>query len=202
MTFASVLNTTQSRHRRPWHDDARLALASASTVSGLLSQGPRSTGFAGLFGDMRVVAAECAGSMVGRFGWALADQLLSSATNFLLGLLVARTVGARDLGAFSVAYATFTFSLGAVRAVARELLVVRHSALSADEWRDGVKRSAGTALMAGIVIGAGCLIAGAIRRRVLRDRAHHRRCLAAIPVGARRVALRLVGAAAVAAPRS
>lgn len=99
---------------------------------------------------------------IGRFGWGLADQVLSSATNFLLGLLVARTVDARDLGAFSVAYAAFTFSLGAVRATAGELLVIRHSALAAHEWRDGIKRAAGTALTAGIVIGVGCLIAAAI----------------------------------------
>ena len=134
----------------------------ASTVSGLLSQRPRSTGFAGLFGDMWAFAAECTGSVVRRFGWAVADQLLSSGTNFLLGVLVARTVGVRDLGAFSVAYATFTFSLGGVRSVASELLVIRHGALSAHEWRNGIKRSTGTALLAGIVIGAGSLIAGAI----------------------------------------
>ena len=130
-------------------------------MSGPLSQGPRSTGFARLFGDLRDVAAKCAGSVVRRFGWALADQLLSSGTNFLLGLVVARTVGVQDLGAFGVAYATFTFSLGGVRAVASELLVIRHGALSVHEWRDGIKRSAGTALLAGIVIGAGSLIAGA-----------------------------------------
>jgi O-antigen/teichoic acid export membrane protein len=111
---------------------------------------------------MRAFAVECVGSVVRRFGWALADQLLSSGTNFLLGLLVARTVGVRDLGAFSVAYATFTFSLGGVRSVASELLVIRHCALAAHEWREGIKCSAGTALLAGIVIGAGSLIAGAI----------------------------------------
>jgi O-antigen/teichoic acid export membrane protein len=111
---------------------------------------------------MRAIATQFARSVVRRFGWALADQLLSSGTNFLLGVLVARTVGVRDLGAFSVAYATFTFSLGGVRAVASELLIIRHGALSAREWRDGIKRSTGTALLAGIVIGAGCLIAGAI----------------------------------------
>jgi len=99
--------------------------------------------------------------MMGRFGWGLADQLLSSATNFLLAVFVARTVGSRDLGAFSVAYATFTFSLGAVRAIAGDLLVVRHSAVSEDEWRDGVAKSAGTALMGGVIVGAGSLIAGA-----------------------------------------
>jgi O-antigen/teichoic acid export membrane protein len=108
-----------------------------------------------------VLSAPVALGMIRRFGWGLADQLLSSATNFLLGLLVARTVGPRDLGAFSVAYATFTFSLGAVRAIAGDLLAVRHSAVSADEWREGVARSAGTALIAGVVVGAGSLITGA-----------------------------------------
>jgi O-antigen/teichoic acid export membrane protein len=99
--------------------------------------------------------------MAMRFGWALADQLLSSATNFLLAFLVARTVSPRDLGAFSVAYATFTFSLGAVRAIAGELLVVRHSHVSADAWRDGIRGAAGTALIAGIGVGIGSVIAGA-----------------------------------------
>jgi len=136
----------------------------ASTVSRLFPQGPRSTGFAGLFGDMRTFATEFAGNVVRRFGWAFADQLLSSGTNFLLGVLVARTVGVRDLGAFSVAYATFTFSLGGVRSVASELLVIRHGALPAQEWRDGIKRSTGTALLAGIIIGAGSLIAAVMLR--------------------------------------
>src|SRR6476620_11142936 len=135
---------------------------SASTVSGLFFQGSRSTGFVGLFVYMRDVAARSARHVVRRFGWAFADQLLSSGTNFLLGVLVARTVGVRDLGAFSVAYATFTFSLGGVRSVASELLVIRHGALATQEWRDGIKRSTGTALLAGIVIGAGSLIAAVV----------------------------------------
>ncbi len=101
-------------------------------------------------------------SMIGRFGWGLGDQLLSSITNFLLGLLVARAVSPRELGAFSLAYATFTLSLGAIRTMAGELLVVRHSAVSAAEWRYGVKRAAGTALMAGLIVGVGCMVAGAI----------------------------------------
>jgi O-antigen/teichoic acid export membrane protein len=100
--------------------------------------------------------------MMGRFGWGLGDQVLSSATNFLLGLLVARAVSSRELGAFSLVYAIFTLSLGGVRAIAGELLVVRHSAVSLDEWRRGVKAAAGTALMAGLLIGGGCLVASAI----------------------------------------
>jgi len=133
-----------------------------STISSSLPRSDRSIGSPTLFDDDLSVETKSVVNIIGRFGWALADQLLSSATNFFLALLVARTVGPRELGAFSMAYATFIFSLGAVRAIAGELLVVRHSAVSADEWRDGVKRSAGTALMVGIVIGIGCLTAGVI----------------------------------------
>jgi len=128
-------------------------------VSSLLLHGARSTGFGGLWVGLRDLAAQGAGHLVRRFGWAFADQLLSSGTNFLLNVLVARTVGVRDLGAFSIAYATFTFSLGAVRAIASELLIIRHSALPEHEWRDGIRRSVGTALLVGIVTGVGCLVA-------------------------------------------
>jgi O-antigen/teichoic acid export membrane protein len=101
-------------------------------------------------------------SMFGRFGWGLGDQLLSSVTNFVLGLVVARSVGPQDLGAFSIAFATYTLSLGATRAIAGELLVVRYSAVSEEDWRYGVKRAAGTAAMTGVVVGAGCLVASAV----------------------------------------
>jgi len=134
---------------------------SGSTTSSVLLQRDDSTRAAMVEDRAPVASSPVSVGMAWRFGWGLADQLLSSATNFLLAVLVARTVGPSDLGAFSVAYATFTFSLGAVRAIAGELLAVRHSAVSADEWREGVTRSAGTALMAGMVVGVGCLIAGA-----------------------------------------
>jgi O-antigen/teichoic acid export membrane protein len=117
-------------------------------------------GSGSLAGSEHKWVGQSAVAMIRRFGWALADQVLSSATNFLLGLVVARTVSPRDLGAFSMAYATFTFSLGAVRAIAGELLVVRHSSVSETEWREGVAPAAGTALMAGSAVGILCLIAG------------------------------------------
>jgi O-antigen/teichoic acid export membrane protein len=103
-----------------------------------------------------------------RFGWGFADQLVSSFTNFLLGLLIARTVEPKDLGAFTLGYATFTLSLAAVRAVAGKLVVVRHSAVSAEVWREGVKGSAGTALSAGVAVGVGCLVVGAVASGSLR----------------------------------
>jgi O-antigen/teichoic acid export membrane protein len=133
----------------------------ASMTSPFWSRNSSSAASSGaLSTDVPAAAAPGLG-LIGRFGWGLADQLLSSATNFLLGLFVARTVGLRDLGAFSIAYATFTLSVGAVRALAGELLVVRHSAVAESEWRAGVRGAAGTALMVGIVVALGCFVAGA-----------------------------------------
>jgi hypothetical protein len=88
--------------------------------------------------------------------------MLSSATNFLLGLFIARTVSPQDFGSFSVAYAVFTFSLGAVRAISGELLVVRHSAVPQSDWRRGTKGAAGSTLMTGAVVGLGCIAVGAL----------------------------------------
>jgi O-antigen/teichoic acid export membrane protein len=95
-----------------------------------------------------------------RFGWGVADQVLSSTTNFVLGLLVARSVAPSDFGAFSLAYATYTLSLGATRSLAGEPLVVRYSWTSSAEWRAGTGCATGTAVALGTVIGLGCVFAG------------------------------------------
>ena len=92
-----------------------------------------------------------------RFGWGLGDQVLSSATNFILGALVARAVTPRDFGAFSLAYATYTLSLGASRAVVGDPMAVRFSSVPADHWREGVRMGTGTALTIGSIVGLGCI---------------------------------------------
>jgi O-antigen/teichoic acid export membrane protein len=104
-----------------------------------------------------------------RLGWGLGDQVLSSLTNFLLGVMVAKTVDPRNLGAFSLAYVTFTLSLGVVRALSGDLVVVRYSSVSLDEWRHGAKASAGSALMIGVIVGVGCIVAAGVTRDPLRS---------------------------------
>ena len=42
-----------------------------------------------------------------RLGWGVADQGMSSLTNFLMSIYVARTLGAVQFGAFSLAYVTY-----------------------------------------------------------------------------------------------
>jgi O-antigen/teichoic acid export membrane protein len=101
---------------------------------------------------------------VRRLGWGLGDQMLSSATNFTLGVLVARAVTPHDFGAFSLVFAIFTLSLGATRAGVGEPLIVRFSSVPVNRWREGTRLSTGTALMIGCGVGLGCVVTAALYR--------------------------------------
>jgi O-antigen/teichoic acid export membrane protein len=92
-----------------------------------------------------------------RLGWALADQSLSSFTNFTLGVLVARGVEPRDFGVFGILFATYLVVLSISQAIATDPLVVRYSATSNVAWRRGTGMAVGTALGVGSL--AGCLSA-------------------------------------------
>jgi len=92
-----------------------------------------------------------------RFGWGLADQAVSSLTNFAVSLYVARSLGAAQFGAFSLAYVTYSFILNASRGLATDPLLVRFSGAERTAWRRAVGRCTGTALSVGLVGGAGML---------------------------------------------
>jgi hypothetical protein len=95
-----------------------------------------------------------------RLSWGLGDQILSSATNFVLGLLVARSFPPGEFGAFSIAYAVYVLALGGSRALSGEPLVVRFSDRSAADWRVGVRSAASTAMTVGAIVGAACVGSG------------------------------------------
>jgi hypothetical protein len=95
-----------------------------------------------------------------RLSWGLGDQILSSATNFVLGLLVARSFPPGEFGAFSIAYAVYVLALGGSRALSGEPLVVRFSDRSAADWRVGVRSAASTAMTVGAFVGAACVGSG------------------------------------------
>ena len=95
------------------------------------------------------------GRSLRRVSWGLADQALSSITNFALAVLVARSVSTADLGAFGLAFTTYTFVLGATRAVCSEPLSVRYSARDQTAWERGARRATGAALILGTLAGIG-----------------------------------------------
>jgi O-antigen/teichoic acid export membrane protein len=106
---------------------------------------------------------------VRRLGWGVVDQGISSVSNFALGLFVARSFGANDFGAFSLAFITYTVVINAARGLATDPLVVRYSGdvsgAGASEsalrrWRRATSAATGTALVVGIAAGAMSIVAG------------------------------------------
>jgi O-antigen/teichoic acid export membrane protein len=95
-----------------------------------------------------------------RLGWGAADQGMSSLTNFLLSIYIARTLGAEAFGAFSLAYITYAFALNASRGLSTDPFVVRFSGTDLPIWRRAVARCTGTALIVGLVTGACTIVAG------------------------------------------
>lgn len=109
-----------------------------------------------------VVAWHATRQASGRLGWGIADQAVCSLSNFLLSIYVARTLGAAQFGAFSLAYVTYGFANNANRGLAIEPLLVRFSGVDAKVWRPAAKGSVSTSLLVGIVLGLCALAAGRV----------------------------------------
>jgi O-antigen/teichoic acid export membrane protein len=95
-------------------------------------------------------------------GWTIADQLVVSATNFLLTIAVARAVDARTGGAFTYALLVFTFGLGLMRTIATDPLVIRFSAASRKRRTTSLAAAAGAGVLLGLVAALLSLAAGLV----------------------------------------
>ena len=102
------------------------------------------------------------GRVLGRLGWGVADQALSSLTNFAVGIYVARSLGTEEFGAFSLAFATYLIVRNASQGLASDPLVVRYSGAEVTSWRSAVAKSTGVATAIGLITGAGCVIVGVL----------------------------------------
>ena len=87
---------------------------------------------------------------------------MSSLTNFAVSIYVARTLGAAQFGAFSLAYVTYSFVLNASRGLATDPLMVRFSGTDLPTWRRAVASCTGTAAVVGLAAGACVLAAAAV----------------------------------------
>ena len=97
-----------------------------------------------------------------RLGWGVADQAMSSISNFAVNIYIARTLGAVQYGAFGLAYVTYGFALNASRGLATDPLLVRFSGTNIPTWRRAVTRCSGTAATVGLATGAIILAAAAL----------------------------------------
>ena len=89
-----------------------------------------------------------------RLSWGVADQAMSSISNFAVNIYIARTLGAVQYGAFALAYVTYGFALNASRGLGTDPLLVRFSGSDLPTWRRAVARCTGTAIVMGLVMGA------------------------------------------------
>jgi O-antigen/teichoic acid export membrane protein len=88
-----------------------------------------------------------------RMAWGLFDQVLSSATNFALIVVVARAVTPEAFGAFALAIGVYLASVGINQAFASEPLVVRFSDHGPEETGKAVGEAASAALFLGAFLG-------------------------------------------------
>jgi O-antigen/teichoic acid export membrane protein len=97
-----------------------------------------------------------------RMGWGVADQVVSSLTNFAVGIYVVHTLGAARFGAFSLAYVTYGFALNASRGLATGPFMVRFSGTHLPTWRRAVASCSGTAAVVGLALGALVIVVAAV----------------------------------------
>lgn len=97
---------------------------------------------------------------VRRAGLTLADQLVSSASNFLLGVLIARAGGADGLGTFGVAFLVWLGVVGANRALISEPMTVDDVDGHLSEGLSATLVIGVTAAVALGTVGAGVRLAG------------------------------------------
>jgi O-antigen/teichoic acid export membrane protein len=100
------------------------------------------------------------GQRVRRLGWGVADQGMSSISNFAVNIYIARTLGAVQYGAFALAYVTYAFALNGSRGLATDPLLVRFSGTDVPTWRRAAAGCTGTATAVGLVSGL-CVLAAA-----------------------------------------
>lgn len=97
-----------------------------------------------------------------RTAWGLADQALSSGTNFALALFVARSVSPTQFGTFALVLSVYFLVAGIGQGVASGPLAVRYSAAVPARFNEAAGGATGAALLLGLVAGTLCvLVAGA-----------------------------------------
>ena len=83
-------------------------------------------------------SAACGATRSAGSAGVVADQAMSSLTNFAVNIYIARTLGAVQYGAFSLAYVTYGFMLNASRGLATDPLWSGSAARTSPTWRRAV----------------------------------------------------------------
>ncbi len=78
--------------------------------------------------------------------WTVIDQILSSVTNVIMSILVARNVSAEGFGFFSVAFLLFSLTIGVTRCLVEMPLSIRNAADAGEQRRRTAADALGTSV--------------------------------------------------------
>src|SRR4051794_25468069 len=107
-------------------------------------------------------------SQVGRkLSWGVADQGVSSLSNFAVNIYIARLLGAEQYGTFSIVFVTYAFALNACRGLVSDPLMIRFSHVEHPTWRRVTADSSGAAVAIGLALGGCLLVAAGLLRGTL-----------------------------------
>jgi O-antigen/teichoic acid export membrane protein len=103
--------------------------------------------------------------LASRASWNFLDQALSSLSNFLLSIIVARSLDADGYGAFALAFSVYAFTLTLSRYLVNQPLTIRFSAAGRSDFDMAARQCLNAALLMGGVVGvlsvsAGLLVGG------------------------------------------
>lgn len=103
-----------------------------------------------------------AAQLARRAGWNTTDQVISSLSNFALGVLVARQVSAGEYGAFALSFALYGYVVAVSRLLVSQPLAVRFSGASTEDFTAAARESVGAAMVAALLPGAVIALVGVL----------------------------------------
>lgn len=106
---------------------------------------------------MRARRVEKLGTVRSRSAWGVADQAISSLSNLIVLILVARSVNPAGFGAFAIAFEVYLVTLFIGRGMSSDVLVTAHASDMPAELKQAVRAGATVMFLAG---SAGGLVVG------------------------------------------
>jgi O-antigen/teichoic acid export membrane protein len=95
-----------------------------------------------------------------RVAWGLLDQVLASASNFIVTIIAARSLSATDFGSFALAMVVVMMTVFLARGLASDPLATRHSGDSTQGIGHAGRAGAATAVVSALVVAAGSVVVG------------------------------------------
>ncbi|MEZ0492486.1 hypothetical protein AB2L28_09585 [Kineococcus sp. TBRC 1896] len=106
------------------------------------------------------VLAKLRGAGMTRGVWNIVDQLISSANNFLVQIVVAKSVSDGDFGTFAIVFSIFAVAIGFFRALSTSPVAMRFAGADDREFGRVTGSSTGLVLAGSVAVGAGLVATG------------------------------------------